>query len=100
MDPKWVRWTIDNFESEMTKNVTVSPTANGLQITKINVGSRGIFRGLKKNDVVRSVNGNSMKSLADIKKMKNDPRNQRRKSMTIVVQRSGRNMVLEYRSEP
>lgn len=98
MDPKEIQWAMENFQTEMEKNVTVSPTANGLRITGINTGSIGISRGLKSNDVIRSVNGHSMKSLTDIKKMQNDPRNQRRRSMTIVVQRAGRNMVLEYRA--
>ena len=100
MDPNEINWAMQNFQSEMEKNVTVSPTSNGLRITSINSGSIGISRGLKSNDVIRSVNGHSMKSLQDIKKMQDDPRNQRRRSMTIVVQRSGRNMVLEYRSQP
>jgi hypothetical protein len=100
MDPKGIKWALENFESEMKKNVTFSPTENGLRITKINAGSIGIARGLKKNDVIRSVNGHSMKSLADIKKMQDDPRNQHRRSMTIVIQRNGRNMVLEYRAQP
>jgi len=100
MDPNEINWAMQNFQSEMEKNVTVSPTSNGLRITSINTGSIGISRGLKSNDVIRSVNGHSMKSLQDIKKMQDDPRNQRRRSMTIVVQRSGRNMVLEYRSQP
>ncbi len=99
MDPKEIRWAIDNFESEMKKCLTVSPPENGLQITKINAGSVGISRGLKNKDILRSVNGHSMKTLADIKKMQNDPRNKRRRSITMVIQRSGRNMVLEYRSE-
>ena len=100
MDPNEINWAMQNFQSEMEKNVTVSPTSNGLRITSINTGSIGISRGLKSNDVIRSVNGHAMKSLQDIKKMQDDPRNQRRRSMTIVVQRSGRNMVLEYRAQP
>ena len=100
MDPNEINWAMQNFQSEMEKNVTVSPTSNGLRITSINSGSTGISRGFKLDDVIRSVNGHSMKSLQDIKKMQDDPRNQRRRSMTIVVQRSGRNMVLEYRSQP
>ena len=99
MDPEEIKWAMANFESEMASNVTVSPTANGLRITGINSGI-GLSRGLKANDVLRSVNGHAMKSLTDIKKMQNDPRNERRRSMTIVVQRAGRNMVLEYRAQP
>ncbi len=98
MDPNEIQWAMQNFESEMESKVTVSPTSNGLRITSINSGSIGISRGLKTNDVLRSVNGHAMKSLADIKKMQNDPRNQRRRSMTLIVQRSGRNVVLEYRT--
>ncbi len=100
MDPNEIQWAMQNFESEMKSKVTVSPTSKGLRITSINSKRIGIFRGLKANDVLRSMNGHSVKSLADIKKIQNDPRNRRRPSMTLVVHRDGRNMVLEYRSLP
>lgn len=97
MNKKEIRWSIDNFESEMTNNLTLSPTQSGLKITKINSIPIIFPRGLKKNDVIHSVNGHSMKTLEDLKKMENDPRNKRSHRINVEIQRSGRNIRLEYR---
>ncbi len=99
MDPKEIQWTLEIFPEDMKKTIGFEPNENGLQVTRINSGGIGLSRGLQLKDTVLSVNGQSIKSAVDLEKSLKDPRNERRRSIIIVVYRDGRKVVIEYRSE-
>ncbi|MDP6958433.1 MAG: hypothetical protein QF645_06415 [Planctomycetota bacterium] len=90
----------ENLAKEFSQYLTVAPHRIGLRVTQMESNKIGFARGLMEEDIIRSVNGKATKVIADIDSIQNHPRTQSRKSLTFVIQRKGRNMVLEYRAAP
>ena len=68
-------------------------------ITSVRTGSIVSKRGILAGDVVKSINGRPLKSLADLKTMMSGSINRSLK-LRLTLERAGKSMVIEYRQLP
>jgi len=69
-----------------------------LQVTSVNPGSIAEARGIKGQDVIRSVNGAQVMGLADLKKIQTQMAASKTTTMTLELERAGRIVYIEYRT--
>lgn len=97
MDPQEIEWAFQNQERILDQDFQVTPVpGGGLRIESVQPGSIGASRGLMPGDVVKSVNGIPLNSLADVRNLTQNPTLRRQPSLRLVVERAGRPMVLTY----
>jgi len=97
MDPQEIEWAFQNQERILDQDFQVTPVpGGGLRIENVQPGSLGAARGLLPGDVVKSVNGIPLHSLADVRNLIQNPAMRRQPSLRLVVERAGKAMVLTY----
>lgn len=87
-----------NKLNEMLNNdVALSPyPSGGVKIDSLRADSVAFMRGVKAGDVIKSINGKEIRTPEDAKMLFNDP-SMRGTSVSMIVDRAGRKMTLEYK---
>jgi len=93
-----VEWAVAHQQKILEGNLAFSPTPSGLQIMGVAQGSIADIRGLKKGDLVKEVNAQPIRTLADLKTLLGKMRNET--CLRIVLERAGKTIVLDYRPLP
>lgn len=97
VDPQEMDWLAQNQERVLDQDFQVSPMpGGGLRIESVQGGSIGATRGLSAGDVVKSVNGVPLNSLADLRSLAQNPSLRNQSSVRLTVERAGKVMVLVY----
>ncbi|MEK7470022.1 MAG: hypothetical protein AAB074_21855 [Planctomycetota bacterium] len=102
VDPREFEFAGKNFDS-LLGQVTLRPFASeggeiaGLVLDDLTPGSFAAERGFQKGDVVRSVEGQALTSVDDIKKMTSSAEFEKKGSVTITVERAGRPIEMVFK---
>jgi hypothetical protein len=97
VDPQEMDWLGQNQERVLDQDFQVSPMpGGGLRVESVQSGSIGSTRGISAGDVVKSVNGIPLNSLADLKSLANNPSLRNQSAVRLTVERAGKVMVLVY----
>ena len=97
VDPQELDWLVQNQERVLDQDFQISPMpGGGLKVESVQAGSIGATRGVTTGDVVKSVNGIPLNSLADIKNLAQNPSMRNQSTLRLTVERAGRVMVLVY----
>ena len=99
VDPEEAAWAQQNADAVLANDVQLSVYGGGgLQVTSVNPGSIAEARGIKGQDVIRSVNGAQVMGLADLKKIQTQMAASKTTTMTLELERAGRIVYIEYRT--
>jgi S1-C subfamily serine protease len=101
MDPEEMIWAEQNADAilrDLSLSVAADERGNvkGLRVAGIQDGSIAMLRGVEEGDVVRSVNGQPLQSPDDLRRMQEQSKGKRQNSMTMVIERAGRSVQIEY----
>lgn len=95
IDPEEGEWLGQNFESALGECQYRPNAAGGLEITYIQEGSIGTFRGMKQGDVIKNVNGTPIRSIEDLRAVQ--AKSGKATTMTLVIDRAGAPYTIVYR---
>ncbi|OHB77241.1 MAG: hypothetical protein A2Z34_05020 [Planctomycetes bacterium RBG_16_59_8] len=91
-------WIIQNQERVLSEEITLLPYAGGgVKIDAINGQSVVAARGFMPGDVVKSVNGKPVNSVEDGRRLSKDPTIRNAPMLSIVVDRAGQLVTVEYK---
>ena len=97
MDIEEVKWAIANRDKVFSGgDVTFGSARDGLRVTRVRPGSIVEARGFKASDVVQSINNISIKSLNDLRALKDNPAFEKPRLISVKINRNGKTMVLRY----
>ena len=100
VDSNEVDWAKANLQKILNQDFQVTPHGSGgLKITSVRAGSIGSARGIVAGDIVKSINGRPLKSMADLKTLMTGSRG-RSSNLSLTLERAGKSMVIEYRPLP
>lgn len=96
VDPKERDWVVQN-QSSLSSEIAVVPYASGgVKVDSIKGESVFAARGFMPGDVIKSVNGKPVNTIADADALAKDPAIANAKALLIIIDRAGRQMSIEY----
>ena len=96
MDIEEVKWAISNFEAVISRDLTFGSATDGLRITHVRTGSQPAARGFKAGDIVQSINNKRIKSVEDIRALRDDPAFDAPRLINVKIIRNGKTRFLRY----
>ncbi len=101
IDQEEIQWIQQNIDTVLENDVKLAVFGGGgLQVTEVTPGSIAEARGISRNDVVKSVNGEQVTSLADLRRIQTKLQGSRQNSMTIEIDHAGRPVWIQYQIMP
>jgi hypothetical protein len=98
IDPREAEWSAIHQERILTNDVRLFPySEGGVIISELTTGSLIHERGFQKGDVIKSINGRGVNSIADAKTISEALRKEGPAEVIITVDRAGRTYQLRYR---
>lgn len=98
VDAKERDWITQHQGYVLEQELSLVPYADGgVKIDSIKGNSIVAARGFMPGDVVKSVNGKPVRGLADAKLLTNDPAIKNASTLTVVVDRAGKLITMDYR---
>jgi hypothetical protein len=99
LDPDEIDWALQNKDSIMGEAFQVSPSASGgIRIDSVRAGSIGAARGVMDGDIVREVNGQPLRGVAELKSLMTDLSMRAQSGLRLTIERAGKPMAIEYRA--
>lgn len=101
IDSEEAQWAQQNIDAVLQNDVKLAVSGEGgLQITEVTPGSIAESRGISANDIVKSVNGEQIRSLADLDRIKTKLSGSKQNSMTLEISHAGRPVWITYQIMP
>lgn len=98
IDPKEAEWACAHLKGILDDDLTLSPNESGLKIDRVAEGSIAEVRGLRAGDLVKEINSQPVRTLAEATAVLNGI--QKNTVLRIVLERAGKTLVLDYRPLP
>ncbi|OHB69833.1 MAG: hypothetical protein A2W23_06605 [Planctomycetes bacterium RBG_16_43_13] len=91
-------WLMQNHEVVLNSDLTFSfASGGGVKIDSVNSGSIVSARGFQSGDIIKTINGMEVKSYDEANKMFKDKALRNSSKVTVVIDRAGRDITIEYR---
>jgi hypothetical protein len=97
IDPREAEYLAENKDAILDKDVTLSfLPEGGVRIDSIRENSIVRARGFRPGDIIRTINGRKI-TAENLKKLAEDPVIKNARSITVALDRWGKQMIIEYR---
>lgn len=98
IDPKEAEWANKNQDDILNKDVTLSLySSGGIKLDWVKEKSIVASRGLEQGDVIKSVNGRTINSLAEMRDTMNTLKERGGREIILNLNRAGRNITMNFK---